>query len=946
MQALLRFAVLLVIGLGVARAQPLPDRAELRKIPLNGAVVIDPVGRWALSHWGNRPGHTNQSGIVQEDGCARFAVTEASMQADWGRRLPTIVEVDRYPVLVLTYRATGLKPSEEALLRLHFEKGPRIVPLRNSDLVCDGTVREALVALDTLADRGPVTYIGLHPHCQGPAPAVLEVLGIRFEGDGDLPPQALAEETTHTVRIVDTAGRSLAGASVTTDPEILNLAHSTETDADGQATLRVREFPGDGHTIRLQKEGMGVVEFEVEAGKPFPTTIAMPRGIRYGGIVRNEQGDPVPFAGVEVSTHPFQLVEGYRGRTRADVLADAQGRWLTPVLWAEGNPRDRQGSAHPCHPDYYYGNWTWIPAGDDAAMQQIELTLRRGVRLTGRVVGPAGSPIPGVTLGLPTQWYESHPARATTDTEGRFAFSQLKRDDRILLVQAEGFSPQALHVYLVPGMEEPTVRLAADTMIWGRAVDTAGNPLAGVEVKAERWRQFSKELWEGTTDAEGQFVWDTAPAGMVSFRFTSGQHGVLKYYQLEAKEEVQTIVLPPVVRLHGTITDAETGKPVGDCTLTPGSAYTPEGSTEPRAPYWKGKSSWQIKDGQYEARFDETGPRRTMCLKIQADGYLPGTVTPPHPVNAAGSRVDVKLHRGEGLHGTVRLHDGKPAARARLYLVAPNENLWFRKNMTDPRLPKERVAVADADGNYRFAASVGRGYLIVVHRNGYLETDARQTGAKLDLKLLQWGRLTGTFMVGNQAARRCNVGLCPGPPPPNSDRPRIKSHGLGSQTDAKGRFRFDWVPPGPGMISGPRLAIPSHSAGLLISRQMAYSVAPGQTTQVTLGGTGRPVIGKLAFPEESLPAFGWRMGIGKLTSSGSAMYHFRIKQDGTFRVEDIPAGQYDLRIDFRSLVPGDRSSDHPLLGYVERTFTIPEMPGGRSDESLGLGMLTLKLTPK
>ena len=936
--------VCLWAGLASVRAQPLLDREELRKIPLNDAVVINPVGNWALSHPVNRPGHTNQSGIVQEDGRARFVVAEANTQAGWGRGLPTIVEVDRYPVLILTYRATGLKPSEEALLGLRFEKGPRVVPLRNSDLVCDGTVREALVTLDTLEDRGPVTHIGLHPHCQGPAPAVFEVLGIRFEGDGDLPPQALAEETTHTVRIVDTAGQSLAGVSVITDAEILNLARSTETDANGRATVRVGESPADGHTIQLQKEGMGVVKFVVPEGKPFPAIIAMPRGIRYGGIVHDEKGEPVPFAGVEVSTRPRQLAEGYRGRTRADVLADAEGRWLTPILWAEGKPLERQISAHPYHSGYYHGDRTSVPAADDAAMRQIELVLRRGVKLAGRVVGPAGQPVSGVELQLARRWHESHPGQAVTGVTGGFAFSQWARDDRILLVRAEGFAAQALHVYLVPGMEEQVVRLTADSMIWGRVVDSAGGPLAGVEVKAECWRNFRKGLWEGITDADGQFVWEAAPEGAVFFRFEDGEHMALRRFPLEATEETQTVVMPSAVRLHGTITDAETGKPVENCTLTPGSTYTPEGGTKPRAPsYWREKSSWQVESGRYETRLNGSAPRKTMCLRVQADGYLPSIVTAPDPVNPTGNRVDVRLRRGEGLHGAVRLRDGKPAAWARLYLVAPRENLWFGKGMRDPRLPKERVARTDVDGNYQFAASVGRGYLIVVHRDGYLETDARQTKEKLDLELTPWGRLTGTFMIGNQAARHCSVALSPEPPPPDSDRPQIRSFGLGMQTNARGRFRFDWVPPGHGMISGPRYHSPSHSSGRLFSRQMDYTVAPRETTQVVLGGTGRPVTGKLVLPKGKRPSFGWRMGMGMLTADDSSVYHFPIEKDGAFRIEDIPSGLYELRIDFRSLVPGDRSAEHPLLGEATHSFTIPKMADGRSDKPLDLGTLAVRV---
>jgi hypothetical protein len=162
------------------------------------------------------------------------------------------------------------------------------------------------------------------------------------------------------------------------------------------------------------------------------------------------------------------------------------------------------------------------------------------------------------------------------------------------------------------------------------------------------------------------------------------------------------------------------------------------------------------------------------------------------------------------------------------------------------------------------------------------------------------------------------------------------------QTDAKGRFRFDRVPPGPGMLAGPRLHFASDSSGLAISRQVPYSVAAGETIQMVLGGTGRPVTGKLAFPEGIRPFFGWPMGIGTLTASDSSVYRFNINRDGTFRVEDIPAGRYELRIDFRSLVPGDGSPEHPLLGYVTKTFTIPEMPTGRSDRALDLGTLVVE----
>jgi hypothetical protein len=933
----------LLCCLTVGNAQPVLDRQELRKIPLAEAVVLDPAVNWLLSRWDGRPGYTNQSGLVQENGCARLVVAEADTQAAWQRRTPGIVHVARYPVLALTYRASGLMPSDEPLLLLHFTKGRRATLLSNAEAVSDGTVQEAVVPLHEFSDRGSVFLLELFPHCQGPEAATFEVLGIRFVADGKQPPLALPEAVPHRIRVADTAGSPLVGVRATVDYDVLNLAYSAETDAEGWVTLLARDLPGnDGHKIWLAKEGMAPVDFAVEAGKPFPDTLVMPRGIRYSGIVRNEDGEPVPYAGVQVSTWPFQVAPGYRGRARADVLADAEGRWRTPVLWGEGNPRYCQGSAHPNHSAYYCRNWTWIPETDAAGRSQVELVLRRGVKLSGRVVGPDGGPIAGVSLELLDDWCDNWPERAVTDPAGRFAFAKMARDDRILFVEAEGFPVHALPVYLTPDMGELVVRLSPENLLWGRVVDPGGTPLAGVRIKATRWRHFSKNFWEGTTDVDGQFVWPTAPDGAVALAFDDGEHMRLSGCLLTAKDEMQTVVLPSVIRLHGTVTDAQTGQPVKACTITPGVAYLPTEGGKPAAPHWRDKSSWQVKNGRYEALFGQTEPRQTMALRIQADGYLPKVLDPVAPTGPASVQLDVQLHRGEGLHGVVRLPDGTPAAGAMIYLVEPRRTLWFTETMSESHVPKERIVVADAAGSFRFAASLGRGYLIVGHKGGYLEIDVRQTAAKSDLKLLPWGTVTGTFMVGSKTARHCNVGLSPDLPPADSDRPRIKRFGLGMQTDAKGRFRFDRVPPGPGMLAGPRLHFASYSSGLLISRQVPYSVAAGETIQMVLGGTGRPVTGKLAFPEGVRPAFGWRMGIGRLTDSDSVVYRFEINRDGTFRIEDIPAGRYELRIDFRSLVPGDGSPEHPLLGYVAKTFTIPEMPTGRSDEPLDLGTLVVE----
>ena len=65
-------------------------------------------------------------------------------------------------------------------------------------------------------------------------------------------------------------------------------------------------------------------------------------------------------------------------------------------------------------------------------------------------------------------------------------------------------------------------------------------------------------------------------------------------------------------------------------------------------------------------------------------------------------------------------------------------------------------------------------------------------------------------------------------------------------------------------------------------------------------------------------------------------------RDGSFRIEDVEAGTYDLVIvvDEPPHNPQD-SPSHKALGTARREVIVPEMPGGRSDEPLDLGTIPL-----
>ena len=92
-------------------------------------------------------------------------------------------------------------------------------------------------------------------------------------------------------------------------------------------------------------------------------------------------------------------------------------------------------------------------------------------------------------------------------------------------------------------------------------------------------------------------------------------------------------------------------------------------------------------------------------------------------------------------------------------------------------------------------------------------------------------------------------------------------------------------------------------------------VAPAATVRLTLGGTGRPVVGKVDLPAEFAGRGDWLYGFCYLIRKASessgrppqpekrpgrrahTSFTFKVEPDGSFRIEDVEAGTYDLLIE-------------------------------------------------
>jgi len=68
---------------------------------------------------------------------------------------------------------------------------------------------------------------------------------------------------------------------------------------------------------------------------------------------------------------------------------------------------------------------------------------------------------------------------------------------------------------------------------------------------------------------------------------------------------------------------------------------------------------------------------------------------------------------------------------------------------------------------------------------------------------------------------------------------------------------------------------------------------------------------------------------------------FQLNADGSFRVEDVPAGEYELHISVAEPPPPQQCAAGQTLATCRYEFTIPAVPGERSDAPLDLGELAL-----
>jgi hypothetical protein len=381
-------------------------------------------------------------------------------------------------------------------------------------------------------------------------------------------------------------------------------------------------------------------------------------------------------------------------------------------------------------------------------------------------------------------------------------------------------------------------------------------------------------------------------------------------------------------------------------------------------------------DGKFGLSFPSKSSKADYQLQIEKEGYLPAA-------SRILSRKDgnqtlaFKLQKGSGPSGVVLLPDGEPAVRATVLLCTPQAGVTMdgpahvEKGLNTTR----HSAQTDAGGRFSLAPASGPQGLIAIHDQGYAEVSMAAFEAAGHIMLQPWGRVQGRLVLdgqpvvgeriraGNQVTRYDEAGR----------RFGFKSFHFEAKTDSAGSFSFDKVPPGECDIFRQTLRFPHGFE----SHETSVMVAAGSVTEVLLGGGGRPVIGK-AILTGGTRAIDWQNVTVQLrlktardpgtrpqradfsstqayieaanyffaTSRAQRRFGAFCNSDGSFRLQDIPAGTYELKIIVRGFKPDSVEANVfsgllPEIASLAREVTVPEIPDAQSTEPLDLGILEL-----
>jgi len=739
---------------------------------------------------------------------------------------------------------------------------------------------------------------------------------------------------------------------------------------------------------------------DVHAGMPAEVTLKLEEGISIGGVVQDERGQPLPGVRVLLSGSNYRgftmsgierKAQEYAEVARIDqespaAVTDATGRWSFPRFPSDleqvevtfARPEGSRETFATSSSDNPFRQRPLISLAE-LESQTAVTRLRDGVRVRGICVDEAGRPLGGVTV-KEGYGFANHQVRVgefITGADGRFERPHRAPRQWIYTASRADRATVSVVAQVELGMGEVRLVLPPAKPVRLRVVDEAGQPVPDAEFTLDNLRTEAQILdWTAKADTEGNAVWPNAPTARVTLYVSAKSLGATRKIRLTPGETERRIVLSKRaterIRVRVKAVDAATRQPVEVRSVS--AKYL-----DPISPLKQLKqpdaSEFSVEIRQADL---PVGMSPSYRLKLDADGHE-SLMTEEFDFAEGDQELELALAAvGGGGEIIVLQPDGTPAAGAELWVRETTDSGILVINAPG-RYHGGRLTQAQASepGRIKLPGTQKEAAVVLTHASGFLETTMAALRRNGSTRLEAYGTVEGQLLVAGTPKSNASVGLTTLVWSPA----RAFHLAYIQSTGPDGWFVFTQVPPGDYKLYRWPARPARGGMGRMIveTYQMPVTVRAGQTNRLDYASTGRAVVGQVT-PEPADLAVDWqnddhvlelklpavpaslrpnyedyatgaafrkaneesRDSAARVAQAKAARtYPLVFEADGSFRVEDVPPGTYELRL--RVTQPGEgqpsgfaRPADE--LGSLLREVVVP---GG--EEPLDLGMLVLAL---
>jgi RNA polymerase sigma factor (sigma-70 family) len=559
--------------------------------------------------------------------------------------------------------------------------------------------------------------------------------------------------------------------------------------------------------------------------------------------------------------------------------------------------------------------------------------------MSGTVLNEAGNPVAGAKI-----WYDglgidsakrdnrgSNPELSFvyTDANGRWTSTQIPPSGIGIRVSSPDYLP--IMYWFGGATDFPTnaiLVLRKGVSLVGRVTTTNGTPVPNASVSEHNAPDWSTRTM---TDANGYFSWPQVAPGQVFIDVNSeGFETAHEFaWATNAANECALTLTPssnpapataasedPLLRLHGNVVDAETGEPIPSFRVLTGDVFT--------SPTFPGdvvlinlRLLGEGRDGQFD--WPNLPRGRGFRLQVEAEGYLE-SISDERPANDSGREYNFKLHHAAMLAGQVLNPDGSAVEGATVTLTGAGMGpVMARPGEIFP--PNLGFIVAktrtDHEGKFSLKPKTGAHGIAVIHESGSaLLTFADATNGPILLK--PWGAIDGTLYLNRQPAPNQTV-VVNGSQKLDVDPKVMFTFSYTTNTDERGHFHFDKVPPGEQTVSR-KIGPAGGGLGVAVNFDLAakVKVEHGTTTSVELRRQGRPVIGHIAI-QGAAEEVRWESSQAFL--QGKDKIPLALSEDGSIRADDVPPGTYTLSVDLQASTP-EPFLEPKTFGSLQKQITI------------------------